>query len=346
MNSLADVADLITELGFSHYGYSAITTPLSWDRYIQWIENNFHGEMDYLKRHLEIKRDLKNIQSSATSIISLAHPYRALQETTTFPFKYLKTALYAQDVDYHFWLRQKLETIVARLKELHPNDFFMASTDSFPIMERDFSYQNRLGWIGRNSCLIHPKEGSLFLLGNIVTSVDLNCSEALDPLPDFCGTCTRCIEGCPTSAINHDKTIDAKKCISYWTIESKANPPLELASKFKGLFFGCDICQTVCPWNQKILKRSQPYQKQLGEFNDDELIAELRFVLNSSGKQLLKILHGTPMVRSGQRGLKRNAMIVIANLKLRTLADDVRPYLEHEDLNEMALWCLKELSDT
>lgn len=345
MNPLSDVTDLINELGFSHFGYSAITTPLSWDRYIQWIENNFHGEMDYLKRHLEIKRDLKNIQASATSIISLAHPYRALHQSSDIPFKYLKTALYAQDSDYHFWLRQKLDVIVTRLKTRHPNDFFMASTDSFPILERDFSYQNRLGWIGRNSCLIHPKEGSLFLLGNIVTSLDLSHPEALDPLPDFCGKCTRCIDECPTSAIGNDKTIDATKCISYWTIESKTNPPFELASKFKGLFFGCDICQTVCPWNQKILKQSLPYQKQNSEFSDTGLIYELRLVLTSSGKQLLKMLNGTPLMRSGQRGLKRNAMIVIANLKLKDLAEDVRPYLAHEELNEMATWCLKELSN-
>tara|TARA_B110001454_G_C12723156_1_gene435780 strand:+ start:8732 stop:9772 length:1041 start_codon:yes stop_codon:yes gene_type:complete len=346
MNPLVAVEDLINQLGFSHYGYSAITTPLSWDRYIHWIENNYHGEMDYLKRHLEIKRDLKNIQSSATSIISLAHPYLALKNETEFPFQHLKTAMYAQGSDYHFWLRGKLETIVTRLKELHPNEFFMSSTDSFPIMERDFSYQNRLGWIGKNSCLIHPKEGSLFLLGNIVTSLDLSQNHQLDPLPDFCGKCTRCIDECPTSAIGQDKTINSTKCISYWTIESKTNPPLELASKFSGLFFGCDICQTVCPWNQKILKRSEPYQKRQAQISDEGLATELKLVLNSSGKQLLKMLHGTPLTRAGQRGLKRNAMIVIANLKLKNLTDDVRPYLEHEELKEIAHWCLGELSNT
>lgn len=346
MNPLATAEDLIYQLGFSHYGYSAITTPLSWDRYFHWIENNYHGEMDYLKRHLEIKRDLKNIQSSATSILSLAHPYQVLKEETGTPFQHLKTAMYAQGTDYHFWLREKLEAIVTRLKELYPNEFFMSSTDSFPIMERDFSYQNRLGWIGKNSCLIHPIEGSLFLLGNIVTSVDLGQNQQMDPLPDFCGKCTRCLDECPTSAIADDKTINSTKCISYWTIESKNNPPLELASKFKGLFFGCDICQTVCPWNQKVLKRSEPYSKRLEQTTDEGLAAELRLVLNCSGKQLLKMLHGTPLVRAGQRGLKRNAMIVIANLKLKSLADDVRPYLEHDELKEIALWCLSQLSNT
>lgn len=346
MNPLAAVEDLIHQLGFSHYGGSAITKPLSWDRYIHWIENNYHGEMDYLKRHLEIKRDLKNIQSAATSIISLAHPYRMLQKEPLFPFQHLKTAMYAHDTDYHFWLRQKLESLVSRLRELHPNDFFMASTDSFPIMERDFSYQNRLGWIGKNSCVIHPQEGSLFLLGNIITSVDLNPSAAWDPLPDFCGKCTRCIDECPTSAINHDKTLNSTKCISYWTIESKLIPPLDLASQFQGRFFGCDICQTVCPWNQKILKRSEAYQKHQRKIDDDGLVYELRLILKSSGKQLLKMLKGTPLVRAGHRGLKRNALIVIANLKLKTLADDVHPYLEHEELNELAQWCLNEISNT
>jgi epoxyqueuosine reductase len=340
MTPLNDVEELITGLGFSHFGYSATTKPLGWNHYFSWIENNYHGEMDYLKKHLEIKKDLKNIHSTIRSIISLAHPYRSLTETNEFPFKALKTALYAQDKDYHFWLRAKLETIIQTLKQTHPDDFFMASTDSFPILERDFSYQNRLGWIGKNSCLIHPKEGSLFLLGNIVTSVEL-AGKDLDPLPDFCGTCTRCIDQCPTSAIHTDRTLDSKKCISYWTIESKTTPPLNLAAKFQGHFFGCDICQTVCPWNQKVFKKSIVVQRQ--EPSQDELVKELRTILTSSGKQLLKVLIGTPLLRSGHKGLKRNALIVIANLKLKDLKPEVEAYRDHKDLRELAEWCLNEI---
>jgi epoxyqueuosine reductase len=344
MNPLASIEPIVQNLGFSHYGYSAITAPLTWDRYVQWIENNYHGEMDYLKKHLEIKRDLKNINATVSSIISLAHPYRSLTSEggAEFPFQHLNVALYAQDTDYHFWLRDKLNAVVAELKVLYPDDFFMTSTDSFPILERDFSYQNRLGWIGKNSCLIHPKKGSLFLLGNIVTSARLE-NGLLDPLPDFCGTCTRCMDECPTSAINTDKTIDSKKCISYWTIEAKETPPLELAAKFKGHFFGCDICQTVCPWNQKVFKNSSAFQGKMAAPDNEKLAEELRFVLTSSGKQLLKKLHGTPLMRSGQRGLKRNAMIVAANLKLVDLRTDIQPYTEHAELKEIATWCLSQL---
>lgn len=340
MSSLPAIEELILNLGFSHFGYSANTKPLAWEHYSNWIEKNYHGEMDYLKRHLEIKRDLKNIQSSARSIISLAHPYRALTETNDFPLKSLKVALYAQDSDYHFWLREKLERIVSELKTHYPNDFFMASTDSFPILERDFSYQNRLGWIGKNSCLIHPTAGSLFLLGNIVTSVDLT-TPTLEPLPDFCGTCTRCIDQCPTKAINNDRTLDAKKCISYWTIESKTNPPPELAKNFQGHFFGCDICQTACPWNQKVFKRSLLNEK--APPSNEDLIQDLKTILNSSGKQLLKIFKDTPLVRSGPRGLKRNALIVVANLKLKELIPDVQAFTNHKELKDLAHWCLKEL---
>ncbi|MBL7543234.1 MAG: tRNA epoxyqueuosine(34) reductase QueG [Bdellovibrionaceae bacterium] len=337
------IEELILSLGFSHYGYSAITSPLSWDHYVRWIENNYHGEMDYLRRHLEIKRDLKHIHATAASIISLAHPYRSLTENHEFPFSNLKVALYAQDKDYHHWLKEKLEKIVGHLKSQYPNDFFMSSTDSFPILERDFSYQNRLGWIGKNSCLIHPKKGSLFLLGNIVTSVTWP-SEKSDPLPDFCGTCTRCIDQCPTSAIHDNKTIDSKKCISYWTIESKTNPPLELAAQFRGHFFGCDICQTVCPWNQKVFKNSSLFQKAHAPTAVDEnLISELRFILTSSGKQILKTLKDTALIRSGARGLKRNALIVIANLNIYPLTNEVRAYLEHPELKDIAQWCLANL---
>lgn len=350
MNPLSNVEKLIFDLGFSHYGYSAITTPLTWQHYVQWIENNYHGEMDYLKKHVEIKQSLTHIHQTATSIISLAHPYRSLMDDdqtprTEFPFKNLKVALYAQDTDYHFWLREKLNTIVTKLKEVHSNEFFMASTDSFPILERDFSYQNRLGWVGKNSCLIHPKNGSLFLLGNIVTSVKLE-NERLDPLPDFCGKCTRCIDECPTEAIHTDRTIDSKKCISYWTIESKQNPPLDLAARFKGHFFGCDICQTVCPWNQKVIKNSALFQRSQIEPSNEELEKDLRSVLTSSGKQLLKKLETTPLVRSGARGLKRNALIVIANLKISNLKNEVEMYLNHPELAPIAEWCLSELANT
>lgn len=350
MNPLSRIDDLITDLGFSHYGYNASTTPLNWVHYLGWIEKNYHGEMDYLKKHLEIKKDLKNIQSTVRSIINLAHPYRALNQSNEFPFKSLKVALYAQDTDYHFWMQEKLEAIIKQLKVLYPDDFFMSSTDSFPIMERDFSYQNRLGWIGKNSCLIHPKEGSLFLLGNIITSVDLStdlsADTLLEPLPDFCGTCRRCIDQCPTSAINTNRTLDATKCISYWTIESKTNPPLDLAEKFQGHFFGCDICQTVCPWNQKIFKKLNHTETYKNNVNHDNLILELKTVLTTSGKQLLKKLHATPLVRSGPRGLKRNALIVIANLNLKELAPEVSPFLDHPELKELAQWCLNQLANT
>ncbi len=345
MNPLPPIDELIKKLGFSHYGYSATTKPLGWNHYFEWIEKNYHGEMDYLKKHLEIKRDLKNIQKTVNSIISLAHPYRALTESADFTFKNLKVALYAQDVDYHFWLKEKLEEIVAELKKNNPDDFFLATTDSFPILERDFAYQNRLGWIGKNSCLIHPKEGSLFLLGNIVTSLDLSSQHGLDPLPDFCGTCTRCIDQCPTSAIHSDRTLDAKKCISYWTIEAKNSPPLDLAKKFQGHFFGCDICQSVCPWNQKVFTRSNNYSNS--KMDEDSInrdqVEELRFILTSSGKQLLKRLKNTPLIRSGQKGLKRNALVVIANLKIKELKSEVENFLDHPALAKIAKWTLDEL---
>lgn len=340
-DELSFLKDKILDLGFNSCGYSGVTRPLNYEKYKQWLEKGYHGEMLYLQKHLQIKQNLQEINPQIKSIFSLTHPYRVLSQknkdtplNSSSKISSLKIALYAQDEDYHVWLMGKLEALIRELQVFFPNEFFRATTDSFPILERDFAYQNGLGWIGKNSCLIHPKQGSFFLIGNILSSLYLK-SEVPTPLHDFCGKCNRCIEACPTSAIQENRTLDAKRCISYWTIESKSIPPDEIKNKIGDHFFGCDICQTVCPWNQKV---GIPIK------TNDLLASDLRFILEASAELLKEKFKTTALSRSKAFGLKRNALIVIANKRIEELRPEVETLLSDERIGSLAAWTLAEMS--
>lgn len=315
------VQNVLETTGWDHFGLAAITKPVSLAQYDQWIKDQQHGDMEYLKTHRPLKSSLTSLMQKAQSVISIAKNYVPHPEPSVdFPLRHLKIARYARGADYHHWFQSQLQSTCDRLKDEFPNEKFLCYTDSRPLLERDFASQVGLGWIGKNSCLIHPKKGSFFLLGEIVSSMDLGPS-LLESIPDMCGTCSRCIEACPTNAINDNRTLNATQCISYWTIESKNNPPPDLAKNFKGWLFGCDICQEVCPWNEKA------FGKATFETHDPkkaDVIIELRWILGSSNKSLAKAFRGSPLIRSGGHGLKRNALIVIQNLKLK----EMRPFLE------------------
>lgn len=331
----------ITALGFSGIGYNPSTKPISFQKYNQWIEDNNFADMMYLKNHLSKKEDLKNINPLINSIFSLTHPYRALNSENKSPFQHLKIAMYAQDLDYHDWLKEKLEDLCKELSQAFPNEYFLPVTDIYPLLERDFAFQSEQGWIGKNSCLIHPEKGSLFLIGNILSSLQIP-NPKLKTVHDFCGKCQSCIQACPTQAIKEDRTLQADLCISYWTIESKKVPPEDLRKKIGSHFFGCDICQTVCPWNQKILKNlltqnSDPFSVS------ENLVAELKFILTASNELINARIKQTALSRSKSFGLKRNALIVIGNLKIKELSIEVERLKTDEKLSELASWTLKEL---
>ncbi len=336
--------------GFSHWGASSLQNPVSLSFYRQWIEQNYQGEMEYLKRHLPFKENPKLIDERFESALVFAHPYVPHPKPIDSS-KNLRTALYAQGEDYHFWLKEKLEKIAARLRELYPDEVFICLSDSSPILERDLAYRAGLGWIGKNTCLIHPQKGSLFLLGEIVTSM----KSALEtkPVQDFCGTCTRCIDICPTQAIEAPRLLNAQKCISYLTIESRQIPASDLRVGIGDLFFGCDLCQTVCPWNGKAFRQDlklqsvpleQKPKRELSEAARQDLIFELREILTLSGKALERKFQGSPLKRAGPFGLRRNAIVVATNQGLVELREEILVWRKDEKLRELAEWALKSLS--
>lgn len=330
------------EKGFRAWGLASLANPVSLEFYRSWIEKNYHGEMQYLERHLPQKENPKLINSRIESALVFTYPY--VPHPAPLAQSSLRTALYAKGEDYHFWLKAKLEEIAENLRATYPDEVFLCLTDSSPILERDLAFRAGLGWVGKNTCLLDRKGGSLFLIGEIVTS--LRFEEKADTLADFCGTCTRCVEICPTGALEKPRLLNAQKCISYLTIESRKIPPQELREAIGDHFFGCDLCQTVCPWNQKVFGKSLEV-KVRRDLNSEARISlqeELREILTLSGKKLEKKFFGSPLQRAGPFGLRRNAIIVAANQDLKELSAEISAWEKDEKLKELVEWAMTKLS--
>lgn len=343
-----EIQSLITQqlqaAGISHFGLTPLAKPLSMAYYREWLREGLHGNMKYLADHADIKEEPQKQWPRARTALVFAVPYFPHPHPENqAPYKKTRISLYAQGMDYHFWFRQKLRDLSEILQKHFPDEEFLAFTDSSPVLERDLARKAALGWVGKNTCLIHPKKGSLFFIGEILTSLQVQTTP--EPLPDFCGKCQKCIEICPTQALVEPRRLDARRCISYLTIESREVPSEDLRPLIGDWFFGCDLCQTVCPWNEKVFKGQLEIAPVLSlkAAESLELQEDLRHILRASGKQLERELHGTPLSRAGSFGLKRNALVVIGNRKIQTLASEVEKFLEHPRLGELAAWTLKQL---
>jgi epoxyqueuosine reductase len=342
----AFIMDHQRDIGFSQFGCTKLQVPMSFQIYQDWIEKDYHGEMEYLKRHLPAKKESKTVYPFAESALVFSFPYLPWPSDVPSQAQHVRTALYSQGQDYHQWINQKLEILIAHLKSHYPGHEFVAATDSKPVLERDLAYRAGLGWIGKNTCLIQRDKGSLFFIAEILCSLQLS-DEGNEPLlHDFCGTCRRCIDICPTGALEEERVLNPKKCISYWTIESKLIPPENLRAKFGDWFFGCDLCQTVCPWNQKIFKHLLSTELIQSNTPDEtrKIILELEQILEATDHDLKIKFQNTALSRARGFGLKRNALLVIANRKISELKENVRQLQEKTDsaeLKELAEWTLR-----
>ena len=289
------------KLGFSHVGFSKIE-PLEKEslRLRQWIQKGHHGKMDYMANHFELRKDPSKLVDGAKSIICLSFNYHNPVKNQE-PGE-LKIATYALGRDYHKVLKKKLKHLLIWLKEnahVKNGRYFV---DSAPILERDWAVKSGLGWQGKNTLVIHPKAGSYFFLTEIIVDIDLENNPIIK---DHCGTCTRCIDACPTQAIAEEGyTLDASKCISYLTIELKQEEkiPEEFKGKMDNWIFGCDICQEVCPWN----KFSIPHQEE-SFYPREELVKMTRKDWEDLNEEKFNSLfEGSAVKRTKFNGLKRN----------------------------------------
>ncbi len=278
----------------------------------EWVESGYHSDLQYMENNLSQRMDMTQKYPWAKSVLLFSFAYK--HPVSTPRDSEYKVARYAQDSDYHYYCKD----ILKRLEELFKkeNQQFFGFVDSHPIFERSLALEAGLGWSGKNCCTIHPDYGSSFLLAGALIDVDLveqNKPQGGNHLPDYCGSCTRCIEACPTDAFIQPGSLDANKCISYWTIENKTSIPKAVSQELKGWVFGCDICQDVCPWNIKSAKRrKEPPLKT--EF--DKTALEWLTLLRKGGGFQSAFKHSS-LTRAGRKRMLRNVAIVIGNKKDR-----------------------------
>jgi len=220
----------------------------------EWLNAGMHGEMTWMENHSDKRLDPTKLVEGAKSVIVLLHNY--------FPEKEIPTednfiiSKYAYGKDYHLVIKEKLKRLLQELIERTGGGEGRVFVDSAPVLERAWAVKAGLGWIGKNGCLIVPGKGSFFFISEIITNLEFDYDP---PLPvDFCGSCRKCIDACPTNALIAPRILDARKCLSYLTIELKDEIPTEFQSKMANRIFGCDICQDVCPWNRFARPNSEP----------------------------------------------------------------------------------------
>ncbi|MBL8060065.1 MAG: tRNA epoxyqueuosine(34) reductase QueG [Chthonomonas sp.] len=298
-----DLSNWARDLGFGLVGVCSATEPFQgFEYYKQWLDRGHHAEMGYLARQAHLKSSLESVLPGAKSAIVVGMNYAQPNPVRQgFP----RIARYALGRDYHRVMRRRLATLAKQIGQSFPEAMFRACVDSAPIFERELANRAGLGWFGKNSMLINSRQGSMFLIGVLLTSAELPYST---PAKGGCGTCKKCIEACPTGAIVHTDgrwNVDSRKCISFWTIEAKSAPPPNIHKA--GLAFGCDICQEVCPFNEP--RSSQPERARTTD--DPNLLPSgpdpsLDQIRDMSEAEWDSWTRGRAIRRSGYAGWKRN----------------------------------------
>ncbi|WP_417369909.1 tRNA epoxyqueuosine(34) reductase QueG [Gelidibacter japonicus] len=301
MNNKAKYSQLIkTEakrLGFLSCGISkAQFLEEEAPRLEKWLKNNMNGEMQYMENHFDKRLDPTKLVEGSKSVISLLLNYYPQETQTQNTFKLSK---YAYGTDYHFVIKDKLKELLNFITEEIGEVSGRAFTDSAPVLDKAWAAKSGLGWIGKHTLLLTQQVGSFYFVGELIIDLEL---EYDSPTTDHCGTCTKCIDACPTQAITEPYVVDGSKCISYFTIELKDKIPTEFKGKFDDWIFGCDICQDVCPWNRFSKAHSEPL------FNPHpELLSMTKKDWEEITEEVFKDLFKKSAVkRTKFEGLKRN----------------------------------------
>ncbi|MDI1432209.1 tRNA epoxyqueuosine(34) reductase QueG [Polyangium sorediatum] len=338
------------ELGFDVVGVARADEPLDveHDRYRAFIEAGMHGTMQYLEEHVEERRrlDTEAILPGARSVVCVGRRYaRSAEAEAHDPEVARGIARYARGQDYHLFLRKKLRRLAEFIRGLGPGIDARPLCDIEPLMERAWAARAGLGFVGKNGLVIVPGQGSFVMLGEVVTTLVLTPGV---PMHERCGACTRCLDACPTGAFPKPFVLDARKCISYLTIEQYEAPPEELRAAIGEHLFGCDVCQEVCPYN----RTAPPPEARTQQFHPLPRWSEMRLsdLASIEEEAFPETTQGTPLRRARRGGLARNAAIVAANRLARDPAgpsaeDDVRTLEQaaaHDDAaaREVGVWGL------
>ena len=247
------IKDEAKRLGFLSCGISkAEFLEVEAPRLEKWLKNNAHGEMQYMENHFDKRLDPTKLVEGSKSVISLLLNYYPQEEQTENSFKLSK---YAYGTDYHFVIKDKLKQLLHFIQDEIGEVGGRAFVDSAPVLDKAWAAKSGLGWIGKHSNLLTQQVGSFYFIAELIIDLELDYDT---PTTDHCGTCTACIDACPTQAITEPYVVDGSKCISYFTIELKENIPTDFKGQFDDWMFGCDVCQDVCPWNKFSKSHSEP----------------------------------------------------------------------------------------
>jgi epoxyqueuosine reductase len=261
-----------------------------------WLKNNRNGQMSYMENHFDKRLNPTLLVDDAKSVVSLLLNY--YPEELQNPDSY-KISKYAYGQDYHFVIKEKLKEFLFSIQSTIGEVSGRAFVDSAPVLDKAWAAKSGLGWIGKNSNLLTQKVGSFYFIAELIIDLDLDYD---NPTTDHCGTCTACIDACPTEAIVAPYVVDGSKCISYFTIELKENIPQEMKGKFDDWAFGCDVCQDVCPWN----KFSKAHSEPLFNPNPELLSMSKKDWIEITEETFKAVFKNSPLKRAKFQGLKRN----------------------------------------
>jgi len=322
-------------LGFDLVGITTLGPAETAAAFDEWIAHGYAGEMSYLPRNAEKRRDSRLPFDGASTAIVVAMNYGGTEPPGP-------VARYARGDDYH-------DVMLDRLMQLHRwidervgrHVIGKSYVDTGPVLERDLARRAGLGWFGKNTMLINPRVGSFFFLGSLLVDLELDADAPF--ASDHCGTCTRCLDACPTSALREARVLDATRCIAYLTIELKGEIPSELRPQIGDLIYGCDICQEVCPWNEKFaLPLREDAFRPRPEIVGKDARTLARELLQMTQEEFSGAFKGSPMKRAKLRGLKRNAAIVLGNIGAAEDVETLTRALDDEEpvVREHAAWAL------
>jgi epoxyqueuosine reductase len=278
--------------GISKAGFLEEDAP----RLENWLKNNRNGQMSYMENHFDKRLNPTLLVDDAKSVVSLLLNYYPAELQSPDSYKISK---YAYGQDYHFVIKEKLKEFLFSIQSTIGDVSGRAFVDSAPVLDKAWAAKSGLGWIGKNSNLLTQKVGSFYFIAELIIDLDLDYD---NPTTDHCGTCTACIDACPTEAIVAPYVVDGSKCISYFTIELKENIPHEMKGKFDDWAFGCDVCQDVCPWN----KFSKPHNEPLFDANPELMSMSKKDWIEITEETFKAVFKNSPLKRAKFQGIKRN----------------------------------------
>jgi len=332
-------------LGFNLAGVTSPDPPPHLSTFENWLTLGRHADMGYLatERSRERRADAHRILPECRSILALGirYPAAGLAAPPQEENRTGRIAAYAQGPDYHLVLPEKMEALVIAIQARLGRPFpYLCYSDTGPVLERDLAQRAGLGWIGKNTCLIHPRQGSYFLLAEILLGIELELDLPFEA--DRCGSCTRCIQACPTGCILPDRTLDARQCISYLSIEMKSSIPENLRQSMDNWVFGCDICQMVCPWNHFATSEGDTFYSQRDLDGNPNLLKELALDAHAFNRKY----KDSALMRARRNRYLRNVIVALANSgyseanqrAMKLMLNDPDPLIKEHAAWAMAQW--------